>query len=157
MSIVERVNQQMVTAMKERSVERLSTLRMMKAALKNREIEQRSPVDDALAAQVLTTMIKQRKESIEQFTKGKRPELAAKEAAEIAVIEEFLPQAAGAAEIGELISAVVADLRAQGGASGPKDMGPVMKAVQSKLQASGMRADGKLVSEMVKAALAGAA
>jgi uncharacterized protein len=155
MSLVEKIHEDMVGAMKQRAVDRLSTLRMVKAALKNKEIDQRSPVTDAQAVQVLTTLIKQRKESIEQFTKGNRPELAEKEAAEIVVIEEYMPKAAGDEEVRHLVTSTVADLRAQGAPLGPKDMGSVMKAVQAKIQANGLRADGRLVSEMVKAALAG--
>jgi uncharacterized protein YqeY len=155
MSLVEKIHEDMVGAMKQRAVDRLSTLRMVKAALKNKEIDQRSPVTDAQAVQVLTTLIKQRKDSIEQFTKGNRPELAEKEAAEIVVIEEYMPKAAGDEELRQLVTSTVADLRAQGAPLGPKDMGSVMKAVQAKIQASGLRADGRLVSEMVKAALAG--
>jgi uncharacterized protein len=154
MSLVEKIHEDMVGAMKQRAVDRLSTLRMVKAALKNKEIDQRSPVTDAQAVQVLTTLIKQRKDSIEQFTKGNRPELAEKEAAEIVVIEEYMPKAAGDEELRQLVNSTVADLRAQGAPLGPKDMGSVMKAVQVKIQASGLRADGRLVSEMVKAALA---
>jgi uncharacterized protein YqeY len=105
--------------------------------------------------QVLTTLIKQRKDSIEQFTKGNRPELAEKEAAEIVVIEEYMPKAAGDEELRQLVTSTVAELRAQGASLGPKDMGSVMKAVQAKIQAIGLRADGRLVSEMVKSALAG--
>ena len=155
MSLVEKIHADMVGAMKQRAVDRLSTLRMVKAALKNKEIDQRAPVTDAQAVQVLTTLIKQRKDSIEQFTKGNRPELAEKEAAEIVVIEEYMPKAAGDEELRQLVTSTVADLRAQGTPLGPKDMGSVMKAVQAKIQASGLRADGRLVSEMVKAALAG--
>jgi len=155
MSLVEKIHQDMVQAMKQRSVDRLSTLRMVKAALKNKEIEQRTPVTDAQAVQVLTTLIKQRRDSIEQFTKGNRPELAEKEAAEIVVIEEYMPKAAGEEDLRELVTSTVAELRAQGAQLGSKDMGTVMKAVQAKIQASGLRADGRLVSEMVKAALAG--
>jgi uncharacterized protein len=155
MSLVEKIHEDMVGAMKQRAVDRLSTLRMVKAALKNKEIDQRAPVTDAQAVQVLTTLIKQRKESIEQFTKGNRPELAEKEAAEIVVIEEYMPKAAGDEELRQLVTSTVADLRAQGAPLGPKDMGSVMKAVQAKIQASGLRADGRLVSEMVKSALAG--
>jgi uncharacterized protein YqeY len=153
MSLVEKIHEDMVGAMKQRAVDRLSTLRMVKAALKNKEIDQRAPVTDAQAVQVLTTLIKQRKDSIEQFTKGNRPELAEKEAAEIVVIEEYMPKAAGDEELRQLVTSTVADLRAQGAPLGPKDMGSVMKAVQAKIQASGLRADGRLVSEMVKAAL----
>ena len=139
----------------QRAVERLSTLRMVVSALKNKEIEQRTPVTDAQALQVLTGMIKQRKDSIEQFTKGNRPELAEKEAAEITVIEEYMPKAAGDEELRQLVTSTLDELRAQGAQLGPKDMGTVMKAVQVRIQASGLRADGRVVSEMVKAALAG--
>jgi uncharacterized protein YqeY len=155
MSLVEKIHEDMVTAMKQRTVDRLSTLRMVKAALKNKEIDQRSPVTDAQAVQVLTTLIKQRRDSIEQFTKGNRPELAEKEAAEITVIEEYMPKAAGDEELRQLVASTLAELRAQGAQLGSKDMGTVMKAVQTKIQASGLRADGRLVSELVKAALAG--
>jgi uncharacterized protein YqeY len=155
MSLVEKIHEDMVGAMKQRAVDRLSTLRMVKAALKNKEIDQRSPVTDAQAVQVLTTLIKQRKDSIEQFTKGNRPELAEKEAAEIVVIEEYMPKAAGDEELRQLVDSAVAELRALGAPLGPKDMGSVMKAVQAKIQASGLRADGRVVSEMVKSALAG--
>ena len=155
MSLVEKIHQDMVGAMKQRAVERLSTLRMVKSALKNKEIDQRAPVTDAQAVQVLTTLIKQRRDSIEQFTKGNRPELAEKEAAEITVIEEYMPKAAGEEDLRQLVTATLAELRAQGAQPGSKDMGTVMKAVQAKIQAGGLRADGRLVSEMVKAALAG--
>ena len=155
MSLFEKIRQDMVGAMKQRAVERLSTLRMVVSALKNKEIEQRTPVTDAQALQVLTTLIKQRKDSIEQFTKGNRPELAEKEAAEIKVIEEYMPKAAGDEELQQLVTSTLAELRAQGAQLGSKDMGTVMKAVQVRIQASGLRADGRVVSEMVKAALAG--
>ena len=155
MSLVEKIHRDMVEAMKQRAVERLSTLRMVKAALKNKEIDQRAPVTDAQAIQVFTTMIKQRRDSIEQFTKGNRPELAAKEAVEITVIEEYMPKAAGEEELRQLVTSTLAELRAQGAQLGSKDLGTVMKAVQAKIQVSGLRADGRVVSEMVKAALAG--
>jgi uncharacterized protein YqeY len=154
MSLVDKIHQDMVGAMKERAVDRLSTLRMVKAALKNKEIDQRSPVTDEQAVQVLTTLIKQRRDSIEQFTKGNRPELAEKEAAEITVIEEYMPKAAGDEELRQLVTSTVAELRAQGAQLGAKDMGTVMKAVQLRIKADGLRADGRVVSEMVKAALA---
>jgi uncharacterized protein len=154
MSLVEKIHEDMIAAMRQRATERLSTLRMVKSALKNKEIDQRAPVTDAQAVQVLTTLIKQRRESIEQFTKGNRPELAAKEAAEITVIEEYMPKAAGDEELRLLVTETLAELRGQGAQVGPKDMGTVMKAVQGKIQASGLRADGRVVSEMVKAALA---
>jgi uncharacterized protein len=154
MSLVEKIHEDMVSAMKQRSVDRLSTLRMVKSALKNKEIDQRSPVTDAQALQVLTTLIKQRRDSIEQFTKGNRPELAEKEAAEIVVIEEYMPKAAGDDELRQLVNSTVAELRSQGTQLGPKDMGTVIKAVQARIQSTGLRADGRVVSEMVKAALA---
>jgi uncharacterized protein YqeY len=154
MSLVDKIHQDMVGAMKQRAVERLSTLRMVKAALKNKEIDQRSPVTDEQAVQVLTTLIKQRRDSIEQFTKGNRPELAEKEAAEITVIEEYMPKAAGDEELRQLVTSTLAELRAQGAQLGAKDMGTVMKAVQVRIKADGLRADGRVVSEMVKAALA---
>jgi uncharacterized protein YqeY len=153
MSIVEKVHQDMVAAMKQHDAERVSTLRMVKSALKNKEIDQRAPLTDTQAIQVLTTQIKQRKDSVEQFTKGNRPELAAKETAEIALIEEYMPKTAGEAEVRELIASTIAELRAQGAILGPKDMGTVMKAVQAKIQAQGMRTDGRQVSEAVKAGL----
>ena len=155
MNLVEKIRQDMVSAMKQRSVDRLSTLRMVVSALKNKEIDQRSPVADAQALQILTTLIKQRRDSIEQFTKGNRPELAEKEAAEITVIEEYMPKAAGEDELRQLVTETVAELRSQGAQLGPKDMGSVMKAVQARIQSSGLRADGRVVSEMVKSALAG--
>ncbi len=159
MSLVEKIREDMVAAMKARAVDRLSTLRMVITALKNKEIEQREPVTDPQTLQILTTLIKQRKDSIEQFTRGNRPELAEKEAAEIVVIEEYMPKSAGEDDLRQLVTSTVAELRAEGaslGATlGPKDMGTVMKAVQAKIQASGLRADGKVVSEMVKGALAG--
>jgi uncharacterized protein len=155
MSLVEKIHQEMISAMKQRSVDRLSTLRMMVSALKNMEIDQRSPVTDAQAQQVLTTLIKQRRDSIEQFTKGNRPELAEKEAAEIVVIEEYMPKAAGDEELRQLVTSTLTDLRSQGTPLGPKDMGTVMKAVQARIQATGLRADGRVVSDLVKTALAG--
>lgn len=135
--------------MKAREAERVSTLRMVKTAFKNKEIEKRQPLSDAEAQQVLTTLIKQRKESVEQFLKGNRPELAEKEQAEIALIETYMPKAAGAEEIQNLVDEALA-----GQSFGPKDMGAAMKLVQAKVQASGLRADGRQVSEIVKAKLA---
>src|ERR1700684_1200426 len=137
MSLVEKIHEDMVAAMKQRAAERVSTLRMVKSALKNKEIDQRAPVTDAQALQVLTTLIKQRRDSIEQFTKGNRPELAEKEAAEITVIEEYMPKAAGDDELRQLVTSTLAELRAQAGQLGPKDVGTMMKAVQGKIQASG--------------------
>ncbi len=157
------ISQQMVAAMKAHEAERLGTLRLIKAALMNRAIEKRGAqkqIDAALtqaeSEQVLATMIKQRRDSIEQFTNGNRPDLATKEAAEIVVIEEFLPKALDEAGLAKLVTDTLAEVEAAlGHKPTVKEMGPVMKAVQEKLQAAGARADGKAVSEQVKKNLAG--
>ena len=154
MSLTDKVHQDMVAAMKQRDPDRLSTLRMMKTALKNKEIDKRAPLTDAEAAQILVTMVKQRRDSIEQFTKGNRPELAAREAAEIPIIESYMPKAAGEDQIRAMIEATVAEMSSAGQKPSAKDMGSVMKDVQAKIQGMGLRAEGKQVSEMVKAALA---
>ena len=150
------ISQQVITAMKAHDAVRTGTLRLIKNALKNKSIEKREPLTPAEEQQALATMIKQRRDSIEQFTKGNRPELAEKEAVEIVVIEEFLPKAMDEASLSALIAETLAELSASlGRALTPKDMGPAIKAVQARLQASGVRAEGRVVSEAVKAALAG--
>ena len=151
MAISEQVQKDMVEAMRSRDELRLSTLRMVKAALKNKEVEKRAPLDDKEAQQVLGTLIKQRRDSIEQFTKGGRQELADKEAAEIKLIETYLPKAMGEDQIAETVKATIAEM----GSPTMKDMGAVMKNVMAKLQATGARVDGKVVSELVKKHLAG--
>ncbi len=148
-TLVKQVEKDIIAAMKAREAERLSTLRMVKTAFKNKEIEKREPLTNAEAQQILTTLIKQRRESVEQFTKGNRPELAAKEQAEIVLIESYMPNAAGEEEIKKLVDEALA-----GQTFGPRDMGAAMKAVQARIQASGLRADGRQVSEIVKAKLA---
>jgi uncharacterized protein len=153
-SLTARIDQDIITAMKARDAERTTTLRMVKTALKNKEIEKRQPLTETEAQQVLTTLIKQRRESVEQFTKGNRPELAAKEAGEITLIEGYMPKAAGEDEIRQHVQQTIAELSAAGTTLGPKDMGTVMKAMQSRIQAAGIRADGRQVSEIVKAELA---
>jgi uncharacterized protein len=153
-SIAVRIDQDIIAAMKARDSERTTALRMVKTALKNKEIEKRAPLDESESLQVLTTLIKQRRDSVEQFTKGNRPELAAKEAAEISMIEGYMPKAAGEQEIRTLVEATLAEITASGTKLGPKDMGTAMKAVQARIQATGLRADGRQVSEMVKAELA---
>ena len=135
--------------MKARQELRLSTLRMAKAALKNKEIDKRSPLDEKEEMQVLSTLIKQRHDSAEQFTKGNRPELAAKELEEIVFLEGYLPKAVGSAEIAAAVKAVIAEM----GAPTAKEMGAIMKNVMARF--AGARIDGKLVSEAVKKALAG--
>jgi len=150
------VDQQIIVAMKARQAERLGTLRLIKNGLKNKAIEKRSAPTPQESEQVLASMIKQRRDSIEQFTKGNRPELAAKEAAEITVIEEFLPKAMDTAALAALIDEVIAELTTANGARPTgRDMGPVMKGVQAKFAAGGLRAEGRVVSELVKKALAG--
>jgi uncharacterized protein YqeY len=157
------ISQQIVTAMKAHDPERLGTLRLIKSALMNKAIEKRGAqkqIDAALtqqeSEQVLASMIKQRRDSIEQFTKGNRPELAAREAAEIVVIEEFLPKALDEAGLAKLVAETFAELEAAlGHKPTVKEMGPAIKAVRAKLQAAGVRAEGKAVSELVKKALAG--
>ena len=150
------VNQQVIVAMKAHDAERTTTLRLIKNALKNKAIEKREPLTPAEEQAALATMIKQRRDSIEQFTKGNRPELAAKEAGEIAVIEEFLPKAMDEAGLNALVTEVLAELAAAAGKPlTPKEMGQGIKAIQARLQADGVRAEGRLVSEAVKKALAG--
>jgi uncharacterized protein YqeY len=150
------VNQQIIVAMKAHDAERTTTLRLIKNALKNKAIEKRAMPTLAEEQQALATMIKQRRDSIEQFTKGNRPELAAKEAGEIAVIEEFLPKALNEAGLEALVAEAVAEAAAASGkAPTSKEMGQVIKAVQAKLLAASLRAEGRVVSEMVKKALAG--
>ncbi len=153
--LVKQIDTDVVAGMKARDSVRVETLRMVKAALKNREIEKREPLTEAEAQAVLTSLIKQRRESIEQFTKGGRPELADKEAGEIVMIEAYLPQAAGEAELKPVIAEVLAGLKAGGVELGPRSMGPAMKAVNDRIKELGLRADGKQVSELVKVGLAG--
>jgi len=133
--------------MKTRQELRLSTLRMVKAALKNKEIEKRSALDEKEEMQVLTTLIKQRHDASEQFTKGNRPELAAKELEEIVFIEGYLPKAVGPAEIDAAVREVISSM----GSPTAKDMGTIMKSVMARF--AGARIDGKQVSEAVKKAL----
>ena len=150
------VNQQVILAMKAHDAVRTTTLRLIKNALKNKFIETRVPLTPAEEQQALATMIKQRRDSIDQFTKGNRPELAAAEAAEIVVIEEFLPKALDEAALAALVAEAVAEVAATiGHAPTSKEMGAVMKAVQAKLQAASLRAEGRTVSDLVKKALAG--
>jgi len=156
LSLELQVNQQVILAMKAHDAVRTTTLRLIKNALKNKFIETRVPLTPAEEQQALATMIKQRRDSIDQFTKGNRPELAALEAAEIAVIEEFLPKALDEAALTVLVTEAVAEVAAAiGHAPTPKEMGVVMKAVQAKLQAASLRAEGRAVSELVKKQLAG--
>jgi hypothetical protein len=130
--------------MRQKDATRLSALRMLKAALMNREVEHGRALDDAQSLQVVNSLVKQRRDSIEQFTKGGRQDLADKEAAEIRVLEAYLPPAADQAAI----ERVVAEAIAETGAASAKDMGRVMKAAMAKL--AGQTVDGRVVNETVK-------
>ena len=151
MGLSDQIQKDMVEAMRSRDELRLSTLRMVKSAIKNKEIDKRAPLDDKEAQQVLSTLIKQRRDSIEQFQKGGRQELADKEAAEIKVIEAYLPKAMGEEEIAAVVKATIAEM----GSPTMKDMGTVMKNAMANLQATGARVEGKTVSEIVKKQLGG--
>ena len=151
MSLVERIQKDLTAAMKSKEELRLSVLRMVKSALKNKEIEKIRPLDEAESLQVLQTLVKQRKESVEQFTKGGRADLAEKEAREIAMIEAYLPAAAGEADLDRAIEAAIAET----GALSPKQMGVVIKSAKALL--AGKTVDGKALSDRVRARLERAA
>jgi uncharacterized protein len=144
MGYIERIQSDLTAAMKEKDELRLSVLRMMKSALKNKEIEKVRPLDDLESLQVLQTMVKQRRESIEQFTKGGRKDLAEKEAKEIAIIENYLPAAPSDAEVHQAIEAAIAEA----GADSLKQMGAVIKAARARLE--GKSVDGKVLSDRVR-------
>jgi uncharacterized protein YqeY len=136
-------------AMRKQDAPRLSALRMLKAALMNREVEKGRALKDDEAQQVVSSLVKQRKDSIEQFTKGGRPDLAAKETAEIAILDAYLPPAVDPAEVERAVVEAIAET----GAAGAKDLGRVMKAVMPKL--AGKNVDGKTVNELVRQKLGG--
>lgn len=153
----ERLDADLKDAMRSKDELTTSVIRMLKSAIKYKEVEPGAtgPLEEQAIIAVIGTLIKQRRDSIEQFTKGNRPELAAIEAAEIVVIEEFLPRALDEAGLQALVAEAVAEAAAASGQKPtPKEMGQVIKAVQAKLQAAGMRAEGRVVSELVKKALA---
>ncbi|HXZ27000.1 MAG TPA: GatB/YqeY domain-containing protein [Terriglobales bacterium] len=154
MTLAEQIQSDITAAMKAREELRLSTLRMVKSALENKRVEKMAALDDKESQAVLATLIKQRKDSIEQFTKGGRKELADKEAAEIVIIEGYLPQALGEAEIAAAVRAAIAEMAAAGAAPTMKEMGAVMKNVMAKFAAAQQRVEGKLVSDTVKRELA---
>ena len=143
------VNRAITDAMKSKDPARLSTLRMLKTALMNREIERGRPLDDNESLQVVSALVKQRRDSIEQFVKGSRQDLADKETAEIVILESYLPPPVDAAELERSVDAAIAST----GASSAKDMGKVMKAVMAAL--GGQTVDGKAVNELVRRKLAG--
>ncbi|HKS82527.1 MAG TPA: GatB/YqeY domain-containing protein [Candidatus Acidoferrales bacterium] len=144
MTYIERIQSDLTAAMKEKDELRLSVLRMIKSALKNKEIEKIRPLDDLESLQVLQTLVKQRKESVEQFTKGGRKDLAEKEAKEISIIESYLPAAPTDHEVHEAIEAAISEA----GADSLKQMGAVIKAARARLE--GKAVDGKLLSDRVK-------
>jgi len=149
MSLKEQIVSDLTAAMKSKDALRLSVLRMVKANIMNREIEKGAPLTDEEATKALQSLVKQRRDSVEQYEKADRQELADKEKAEIAVIEEYLPKAASREEIESAVAAAIQET----GASSIREMGAVMKAAQAKL--AGQSADGKTVSEIVKARLSG--
>ena len=147
MSLSKQIVSDLTAAMKAQDASRTSTLRMVKAAMMNRQIEKGSELDDDEMQKLLRSLVKQRRDSIEQYEKAGRQELVDKEKAEIDVIEVYLPQAASQEEIEQVVAAVIAET----GASSIKDMGKVMKAAQAAL--AGKNADGRVVSEVVKTKL----
>jgi uncharacterized protein YqeY len=149
MKLIEKIQADMTAAMKARDEFRLGVLRMVKAALKNKEIEKVRALEPAEEFAVLQTLVKQRHESVEQFLKGGRAELAEKERREIPIIEAYLPSGATAEEMDAAIAAAIAET----GASSPKQMGAVIKAARAKLE--GKTIDGKALSDRVKAKLGG--
>ena len=150
MSLVEEVSTSIIDAMRRKDAGRLSALRMLKAAFMNKSVEKGHDLSDAEARLVVNALVKQRRDSIEQFVKGGRQDLADKETSEIAVLESYLPPSADPA----LVERMVADAIAETGASTPKDMGKVMKAVLAKL--AGQTVDGKVVNDLVRHKLSGA-
>jgi len=149
MTLREQIISDMTASMKAQDAPRTSTLRMVKAAMMNRQIEKGSELDDEEMGKLLRSLVKQRRDSVEQYEKGGRQDLADKEKSEIQVIEAYLPQAASAEEIEAAVAAAIAE----SGASSMKEMGKVMKSVQAAL--AGKNADGRMVSEIVKSKLAG--
>ncbi len=148
MSLKQRITDDLTAAMKAQAAARLSTLRMVKAAMMNRQIEKGGELTDEEMTKLLQSLLKQRRDSVEHFDKAGREELAAKERAEITVIEKYLPQAATPEEI----ERAVAEALAETGATSARDMGAVMKAAQARL--AGRSADGRTISDLVKAKLA---
>lgn len=147
-SLLVRLERELVEAMKARDAARTSTLRMVKAALKNKQIDKRAALEEADVLQVLSTLAKQRRESIEQFRAGHREDLAQKEEAELHLLQQYLPKELTEGELRELVSAAVS----RTGAAGPKDMGKVMSELMPAVKG---RADGKLVNQLVREHLAG--
>jgi uncharacterized protein len=147
MTFLDRINQDIIATMKAKEADRLSTLRMVKTALKNREIDKMAALTDDEAIKVLQSLVKQRRDSVEQYKQGGRPELAEKEDAEIKVIEAYLPAALDETAIAKIVEETIAEQ----GATSAKEMGQVMKAVMVKL--AGQTVDGKVVNQLVRAKL----
>ncbi len=147
MTLRERLLADLTTALKTKDTARLEALRMVKAALQKQEIEVQHQLDDTEVMALLSTLIKQRREAAESFTKGGRADLAAKEQAELELLESYLPAAVSADELESIVTAVIAET----GATSPKDIGRVMKAAMARL--AGRRADGKAVNDLVRARL----
>ncbi len=147
MNLLERINEDLKEAMKSRDADRLSTLRMIKTALKNKEIDKMAPLDDTEAMKMLQTLVKQRRDSAEQYLQVGRTDLADKELAEIGLIEAYLPAAVDEATIARLVDEAIAEI----GATSPKEMGAVMKAVMAKL--AGQPVDGKVINQLVRTKL----
>lgn len=150
MALIDEVSAAIADAMRRQDAPRLSALRMLKAALMNREVEKARALDDAESRQVVNSLVKQRRDSIEQFMKGGRQDLVDKETAEIAILEQYLPPPADPAALERAVAEAIAET----GAASPKDMGRVMKAAMARL--SGQSVDGRLVNDLVKKKLAGA-
>ena len=154
MTINEQIGKDIIEAMKAKESLKLETLRMVKSAVKNKEIDKREPLTDAETVAVLNTLVKQRQDSAEQFAKGNRPELEQKEREEIKLLQVYLPQTAGDDEIRTVVQGAIAHLAAGGPTPGPKDMGPAMRIVQQRILANGLHADNKTVSSILKEELA---
>jgi uncharacterized protein len=148
MALIERIQKDLTNAMMSKDELRLSVLRMIKSALKYKEVEKVRPLEDAEAIQVLQTLVKQRRESVEQFTRGGRNDLADKETKEIGILETYLPAAASDSDMSAAIEAAIAET----GASSPKAMGAVIKAAKARLE--GKTVDGKVLSDRVRERLA---
>ncbi len=144
MTLAEKIQKDLVDAMRAKEELRLSVLRGIKAAIKHREVEKIRTLDESEAIQIVQTLVKQRKESIEQFTKGNRPELAEKETKELAILESYLPASASAAEMNAAIDQALAET----GANSMKQMGAVVKAAKAALE--GKSVDGKALSDLVR-------
>jgi len=154
MAIGEKIGKDIVEAMKAKDSFRTETLRMAKSALKSKEIDKRSALTESEELAILITMVKQRKDAADQFTKGNRPELAAKEQQEIVLLETYMPKTASEDEVRTIILGALGTMTVDGTRPGPKDMGPAMRIVQQRILADGLHVDNKMVSTILKDELA---